>query len=245
MQNTSEISNSTPMLLTCNRSTTIWQTIGQSNWNIIGRQPWLHSTTTCILMWPIRLDRQYGALILFFCDGLCGRFFFFCYNGVHGFGDLGPAAETMFVHRSRICAVRLYLPTRYRIVECGFQWNTKAFAKRNVLHSCEGPNNNRTRKKRSWGLAYPMRKSRMDGPHSSTMGSKTTTTFAYNQGFSTSGHKLLLQVQNSQETKMHLERETEKDKFGKARSWAPWLWGRWFELRGHCQGWVWARKARS
>ena len=59
---------------------------------------------------------------------------------------------------------------------------------------------------------------------------KQCPTYANNKGFSTNGHKLRLQVQNSQETKMHLERETNKEKFENAKSWAPWLWGCWFEL---------------
>ena len=97
-----------------------YQILGQIYRHIIGRQPWLHSTTTCILMWPIRFDHQYGELFLFFCDGFCGHFLFFCYNGVHGSEDLDPAAVTLSVHRSGICAVRPYLLTRYRIVGHGF-----------------------------------------------------------------------------------------------------------------------------
>ena len=66
---------------------------------------------------------------------------------------------------------------------CGMwycKWNTNAFAKPNVLDSSGGPNNDRTRKKQSLGFSYPMTKSRMNGPHSSIVGSETTTTNLYN-----------------------------------------------------------------
>ena len=41
--------------------------------------------------------------------------------------------------------------------------------------------------------------------------------------------------------KQNSEWETKKGKIGKARSWASWLWGCWFELREHRRGWVQAR----
>ena len=46
------------------------------------------------------IRRTFFIFLNFFCDSLCSRFFFFCYNGVHGFEDLGPAAVNMFVHCS-------------------------------------------------------------------------------------------------------------------------------------------------
>ena len=76
IQNTSGICNTRPKLLTYKRS----PTITFANYMYINMTYTFGSSIRCIL---------------FFCDGLCGRFLIFCYNGVHGYEDFGPAAVTM------------------------------------------------------------------------------------------------------------------------------------------------------
>ena len=75
---------------------------------------------TCILKFlhsdpPVHSDHEYESLLCF-CNtiiSLCGRFFFFCFHGLHGSKDLGSAAVTLFIHWPRICAIFPYLPTPY------------------------------------------------------------------------------------------------------------------------------------
>ena len=53
---------------------------------------------------------------------------------------------------------------------------------------------------------------------------------------SISGYKLRMEVQKTQEIEMHQYTEIIKKKLEKANSWAPWPWGRWFQLLGHRGG---------
>jgi hypothetical protein len=93
------------------------------------------------------------ALNLFLVRESVPLFFFrsrvLVFGSLHGSENLRPAAVTIFVDGPRVCVVIPYIWTRSRIVRSGIVSGIR------VRLGEGGPNNNRTRKMRPWGRAYP------------------------------------------------------------------------------------------